>query len=40
MARMMDAWAVCPPEARSQLLDEFARWLDRFRATADEADAP
>jgi hypothetical protein len=40
MARMMDAWAACPPEARGRLLDEFARWLDRFRAAADEeADA-
>jgi hypothetical protein len=32
MARMMDAWAACPPETRGGLLDEFARWLDRFRA--------
>jgi hypothetical protein len=40
MARMMDAWAACPPEARGRLLDEFAQWLDRFRAAADEeADA-
>jgi hypothetical protein len=40
MARMMDAWAACPPEARGRLLDEFARWLDQFRAAAEEEDAP
>jgi hypothetical protein len=40
MARMMDGWAACPPDVRGQLLDEFARWLDRFRAAADEEDAP
>jgi hypothetical protein len=40
MARMMDGWAACPPEARGPLLDEFARWLDRFRAAADEEDDP
>ena len=39
MARMMDAWAACPPEARGQLLDEFARWLDRFRTAGDEEEA-
>jgi hypothetical protein len=38
MARMMDAWAAGQPEARGRLLDEFARWLDRFRAAADEED--
>jgi hypothetical protein len=38
MARMMDGWAACPPEARGQLLDEFARWLDRCRAVAEEED--
>jgi hypothetical protein len=41
MARMMDAWVACPPETRGPLLDEFGRWLDRFRAGADEEeDAP
>jgi hypothetical protein len=40
MARMMDGWAACPPEARDRLLDEFARWLDRFRAAAEEEDEP
>jgi hypothetical protein len=39
MARMMDAWAACPPEARGRLLDEFARWLDRFRTARDEEEA-
>jgi hypothetical protein len=38
MARMMDGWAACPPEARGTLLDEFGRWLDRFRAAADAED--
>jgi len=38
MARMMDAWAACPPETRGGLLDEFARWLDRFRVAAEEED--
>jgi hypothetical protein len=38
MARMMDGWAACPPEGRGRLLDEFARWLDRFRAAAEEED--
>jgi hypothetical protein len=38
MARMMDGWTACPFEARGQLLDEFARWLDRFRAPAEEKD--
>lgn len=37
MARMMDGWAACPPEARGPLLDEFAR-LDRFRAAVDDED--
>jgi hypothetical protein len=40
MARMMDGWAACPSEARHPLLDEFARWLDRFRAAAEEEDEP
>jgi len=40
MARMMDGWAACPSEARGRLLDEFARWLDRVRATAEEEDEP
>jgi hypothetical protein len=40
MARMMDAWAACPTEARGRLLDEFARWLDRFRAAGDGEDEP
>jgi hypothetical protein len=31
---------VGPPVARGRMLDEFAQWLDRFRAAADEeADA-
>ena len=38
MARIMDGWAACPPEARGVLLDEFARWLDRFRAAAEEEE--
>jgi hypothetical protein len=38
MARMMDGWAACPDEARGLLLDAFARWLDRFRAAADDEE--